>query len=58
MKGQKQLDLGWIPEEGPVGLPEETREELVRLMAAALVAVCTPPKEGADDERCAREDRN
>lgn len=58
MRGQKQLDLGWMPEPTPIELPEEARRKLFRLMAAALLAVCTSPKEGGDDERdLASEDR-
>ena len=54
---QIDLDLGWAPEEGPSIPLEEAREELVRLLAAAIVAVCAPPKEGGDDEQRASEDR-
>ena len=53
---QRQLDLGWIPEEGPAIPLEEVRDELTRLMAAAIVAVSAAAKE-ADDDACASEDR-
>ena len=57
MRFERQLDLGWVPERTPIALGEEARRKLVRLMAAALVTVCTSAKEGADDEHDAPEDR-
>ena len=54
---QIQLDLGWTPQEGPSIPLDEARGELVRLMAAAIVAVSVPAKEAGDDEPCSSEDR-
>ena len=54
---QRQLDLGWTPEEDLLIPLEEAREELVRLMAAAIVAVSARAKEADDDAPRASEDR-
>jgi hypothetical protein len=54
---QIQLDLGWTSEEGPSIPLEEARDELVRLMSAAIVVVSAAAKEADDDAPCASEDR-
>ena len=54
---QLKFDLAWIPGEEPTVSLEEVRVELVRLMAAAIVATRLAVKEDDDDERSTPEDR-
>jgi hypothetical protein len=52
---QLKLDLEWIPREEPtVSLVGEARKELVRLIAAAIMAT---RKEDGNDEQHTSEDR-
>jgi hypothetical protein len=57
---QLKLDLAWTLREQPTNSLEEAREELVRLMATAMVAVAThgEGKEGGNDEQRTSEDQN
>ena len=48
---QLKFDLAWIPGEEPTVSLEEVRVELVRLMAAVIVAARVAVKEDDDDER-------
>ncbi len=55
---QLKFDLAWIPGEEPTVSLEGVRVELVRLMAAAIVATRVAIKEEEeDDERSTPEDR-
>ena len=54
---QLKFDLAWIPGEEPTVSLEEVRVELVRLMAAAIVATRVAVKEDDDDEHSTPEDR-
>jgi hypothetical protein len=54
---QLKFDLAWIPGGEPTVSLEGIRVELVRLMAAAIVATRVAIKEEDDDERSTPEDR-
>ncbi len=54
---QLKFDLAWIPGGEPTISIETVRVEMVRLMAAAIVATQGTAKEDNDDERHTPEDR-
>jgi len=54
---QLKLDPTWFPGEEPTISLETVRVEMVRLMAAAIVATQGTAKEDDDDERHTPEDR-